>query len=254
MIRNLLMLRVIFISFTLPAQDSLTIEQRVKLLEQYNEQILDEKFNIASAKLNGEIELELKRATTSLDERISILKIVGIIISLGLGGLVYTSWRNAKRTMEKMLEKKLKSHLADNINHLVDVITSQKTENLIKKSKKILLLGSSEKECDSATKLLKSMQFDHVSCKAVKYYEKLPENDLVVFCNMNNSTHQELVVEFIEKGDSDDVFIYYGGRLNLDSKSSHYDKVNFANSRYTLYHQIINTLSFKEVINTKRHE
>ena len=50
-------------------------------------------------------------------------------------------------------------------------------------------------------------------------------------------------------GNEDEVFVYFGRSLQLQSEQMHLmERVNFANSKFTLYNQIINTLIFRDIL------
>lgn len=258
MIRYIFVFCLSFSVLTAYAQDSLSLQQRVKILEQYNHEVLNERFEAKSESLKSEIDSQITAAKTEINEKLSWIKIVGtvcgIILAAGILTLVYQFFFGLKKLAEQKIKEKLDTHLADNTNYIIDVISSQRTETLIKNSKKVLIICGQEEDKDDAIRLLKSMHFKKIETTVLKFYEKLPSADLYVLNNQTGKLHQELVIEFLEKSESDDSFVYYGGPLQYDRNASYADQLNFANTKYTLYHQIINMLSFKEVMKTKYHE
>ena len=259
MIKRLFICCLVFVSSSLQAQDSLTLQQRVKILEQYNDEVLDEKFEVRSEQLKSLVDTEINKAKTEIDNKLSTIKLVGttcgFFLAAGLIALFYQYFFGIKKTAEKMLKKKLETHLSENTNYIIDVISSQRTENLIKANKKIVVICGEQEDEEPAIKLLKSMHFKKTEVMTAKFYAKLPDADLYIFCNQSGKIHEELALEFLEKSSEDDTFIYFGSnRLNYDAKASYADQLNFANSKYQLYHNILNTLSFKEVIKTKFHD
>lgn len=258
MIKYIMSFCLILLVATAYTQDSLSLQQRVKILEQYKDEVLNERFDAQSESLKSEVQSEMKAAKLEIESQLSTIRFVGsicgIILAAGLIASVYQFFWGIRKTAERMLKKKLETHLADNTSYIIDVITSQKTENLIKANKKIALICGEKDEEEQAVKLLKSMHFKKLEATTAKFYAKLPDADLYVFCNQSGKLHEELILEFLQKSSEDDTFVYFGNRLNYDPKAAYADRINFANSRYQLYHNMLNTLSFKEVIKTKYHE
>jgi hypothetical protein len=239
---------------TLQAQDSTNLKglsDRVGSLERYNKEILEEKFENKSTELTNKIEYELKKAKDDVNDQLWILKITGGVIALllaaGIGVLLYKYFVGLEKLADRVLKRKLESHLAENSQYIIDVITSQKTENLIKRNKKLLVLCGNDAEKTAAEQLLKAMGFRHVQFLTSTNTENLPAADLIIFSNRNETLPEPLIIEYLEQSGRDDNFIFYGKRLSVDPQSDYADRINFANSRFTLYHQIINTLSFKEI-------
>lgn len=239
-------------------QDSLTLQQRVRILEQYKDEVLNERFEAKSESLKSEIDSQIKAAKTEIDDQLSLIRIVGtvcgIVFAAGFLTLIYKFFFGIREFAEQKLKEKLDTHLTDNTNYIIDVISSQRIETLIKSNKKVVIICGREEDKDGAAKLLKSMHFKKIEAVVAKFYEKLPTADLYVFNNQTGNMNSELIIEFLEKSDSDDSFVHFGGQLQYDRNASYADQINFANTKYTLYHQIINVLSFKEVIKTKLHE
>lgn len=233
------------------AQDTLKLSDRVKLLEEYKNEILDKRFDTKSVELSNKIEYELKKAKDDVTDQLWIIKITGGIIALvlaaGVGVLLRQYFVGIKKLADKLLNEKLESHLANNSQYIIEMITSQKTENLVRGNRKILLLSHDQEEQDATLPLLKGMGFKNIECKIVVSDEALPKSDLVLFSNKKETFPETLILALMESTEDDDSLVYYGKRLNIDFQKEYAERVNFANSKYTLYHQIINTLSFKEV-------
>jgi hypothetical protein len=236
------------------AQDTLSLKQRVKLLEVYNEKILKQEFETQSNKLSSSIHTELEKAKDEVTDQLRTLKIAGGVVSLilaaGVGAVLYQYFRGLRKIADKVLKERLKTHLEDNSSYILDLVTSQKVENLIRKSKNIFVVSGSDADLGQVLKLFGDMKFSKVNGRVFRYYEKPPSSDLIIFSARDGSLPDELVREFLEKGDDNESYVHYSsGRLDYDSKAGYAERLNFANTQYTLYHQIINILSFKEVIN-----
>lgn len=250
----LIVLFLIFFGVVTNAQEKLKIEDRVKLLETYNKEILDKKFETKSTELSNKIEYDVKKAKDDISDQLWIIKITGGIITLVLGAGIFILLRQyfvgLKKLADKLLKEKLESHLNDNSQFILDMITSQKTENLIKANKKILLVTADETEKNESLALLKSMGFKHIDTIIASSTMSHTDNDLTVFSNNKGNFDENLILKLMEESKEDEALIYYGKRLNIDQQKEYSERINFANSKFTLYHQIINTLSFKEIFDT----
>lgn len=236
------------------AQDSSSLKgitDRITLLESYNKEILDKKFETKSTELTNKIDYEVNKAKDEVLDQMWIIKITGGIIALvlaaGIGVLLYKYFVGLEKLADRMLKKKLANHLADNSQYIIDMITSQKTENLIKKNKKLLVLSGNDAEKDASEQLLTGMGFRNLQFVTTTEVENLPKADLVIFSNRNEALAESIMLDYLERSGDNDSFIFYGKRLNIDPQRAYSDRINFANSKFTLYHQIINTLSFKEI-------
>lgn len=248
---------LIFLVCVLPnkseAQDSLNLEGRVKLLEQYNERVLQEQFATKSDQLSVSISLELEKAKQEVTDELRIIKIIGtvlgLLIAFGVGGFFAIYMRKLPKMAERLLIERLKSHLDENTNHVLQLITSQKNENRIRETKSLFVIAGSDEELSFALKLLKDMKFAKVDGEVFRYYKDLPTTDLIVLSNRDRLLPDELIIEFMSNGQENDNYIYFGGgRLPIDPTAKYAEQVNFANSKYTLYHHIINMLSFRDVM------
>jgi hypothetical protein len=197
----------------------------------------------------------LSKAKDEVKDQLWIIKITGGVIALllaaGIGVLLYKYFVGLEKLADRVLKKKLESHLTENSQYIIEMITSQKTENLIKRNKKLLVVCGNDAEKATSEQLLKAMGFRHLQFLTSANVEDLPGADLIIFSNRNEALPEPVIVDYLQRSGNDDNFIFYGKRLNVDPQSDYADRINFANSRFTLYHQIINTLSFKEIFITQ---
>lgn len=237
------------------------LSDRVKRLETYKDEILDKKFDNKSTELSNKIDYEVKKAKDDVNDQLSIFRIAGSVLTLliaaGVGALLYQYFVGIKKQTEKLFNKKLETHLSDNTSYIVELITSQKNETIIKANKKLLVLAGNEEEKTNTTKMLKGMGFKHVQSKTVTSLIELEEADLIVISNSNMSLPEELILQFLENSTENDHYIFFGKKLSVDmsgGNNNYIDRLNFANTKYTLYHQLINTLSFNEFFTTQSEE
>lgn len=229
------------------------LAERIEFLETYNKTILNKQFEVQSVELSNKVSEELKHAKDEINDQYTAIKIAswvcGILISIGVGTVIYQLGFGIKNRVEKSINQKLNDHIAENSQAIIDIITSQKTENLIRKNKSVTVLSNNEQNNEYIIALLRNMGFEQVHQIVINRFFKFTKADLYIFSDKDNSLSEMQIKECIEKSQDDTNFIYFGTRrLNIPLQDSYAERLNFANTKYTLYHQIINTLSFKEVL------
>lgn len=255
--RIIIVVSLLIIATIAKASDSLRIndiDNRLKNLESYKNEVLDQKFETKAEALSNQVNQEVSKAKEevikagdSINDKIWMFGIGGGIVVVILGAGFAMSLSNIKKSGEAMLKNKLEGHLSENSDYIIDMITSQKSENRIRKEKKILILAPNHEVSIRTTNLLKGMGFEDLNALEVSSYNELQNADLILFSNMDGLMDEALILEFMEKSGNDSSFIFYGKRLNHNGNADYAERLNFANSRHTLYHQIINTLTFKEI-------
>ncbi len=234
-------------------KDSLALEYRVKMLEDYNERVLQQQFEAQKNQLSQQISIELDKAKLELSTEVSTFKIisyvVGATLALGIGYVIWQVVIGLKKRVERVMKVNLEKHLKENTGYLLDLITSQKIENTIRKLRKVFVASGSAQDLSRTVGLLKDMKFENVEGNVYNEYSKLPAADIYIFSSKDNTMSSDLINEFMKNGEQADCYIYYGtGRLVVDASASYAEQVNFANSRFTLYHQALTTLAFKDAI------
>lgn len=237
-----------------------TVEDRVQKLEDYNKEVAQQRWENLETKLEGrlsilegKIENQLKENQVALNEQMSTFKIIGWVVGalLTVGVLVFIyqwTW-GFKKLAEKTLKDKLKSNLFENAQSLMELVNSQKEESKVKREKLIRVVSGSDEETNMMKNQLGKMGFQNIECTTINSPIPFPSSDLLIFCNIKNNLQIPTIVSYLEQSEGDEVFIYYGGRLILpEGKLGLSAKLNYANSRFTLYHHIVNTLVFKDIL------
>lgn len=264
--KNKLLLAVLLLTalpLILYPNDTKSIDQldkRVEFLENYNKEIIDKRFENKSTELSNKIDNELLQATNKISDQYRVIEITGgvivLLIAIGVGAMGYQYIWGFKKQADKLLRNRLDTHIKENTHLIIDIIASQKTENIIKTKRQILIIAGSEKEKDQTSDLLKGLGFNLINSVVVNKFQDTPKSDLIIFsCNDRTIPHN-LILDFMKNDSAETNFIFYSNvdRIKIESEEEYSERVNFANSKYTLYHQIISTLSFNEVIKLVGHE
>ncbi|GAA4310375.1 MULTISPECIES: NARF domain-containing protein [Hymenobacteraceae] len=247
-------------------EPNVPLSDRVQQLEIYNQEILQKKvenlekeINLGLQKKQQELDKKFTEKENEIDDKLALLNtlaiVSGFLLAAGIINLVYQFGWGLKKLAEKTLKEKLQTHLFENTQSLMDLVNNQRAESKVKKEKLIRVVSGSEEETEIMRSLLQRMGFKKVECATVEVYIPFPTSDLLIFCNFKKGLSAEMIINYLEDSNQDDVFVYYGGRIDLPADSIHYqEKLNYANTRFTVYHQIINTLIFKDILKEQMQE
>lgn len=232
--------------------DSLNMEKlktRIEKLEEFKD-IRDERFDDQLELLKEKNNLRIDKAKLELRDEIRPIKwaigAVSIVALFAFGAFIYQMIVGIKKEAVRQLKKNLQNHLKENSDLLLTLIGSQRHEERMKLNAKIITLSASDVSSSIIEKTLTRMGFKNVEYKTVERYEKLGEVDLVIINNSAKDMSEDIIFEFLKNTSDDILFVcFYPERLNVPSELN--DKINFANKPFTLYHQIIQTLSFQSL-------
>ncbi len=197
---------------------------------------------------NNQLKSEVEKSLSTINWIISMLGIGG----LGIFGIFFVYFKNLiKKKAEKIANKKIKKALAtivrDKEAELTSLIQSQSLEYKVRNESKLLVVSETQADANYMKNFLSRSGFVNVDYKINKSFEKPVNNyDLIIFDDhqVTKNCH-DLFREYMEKLSNEDVnFIFFGDRFNIQNR----EKINFANSKFTLYSQIINSLKFRELM------
>ncbi|WP_111308027.1 NARF domain-containing protein [Confluentibacter sediminis] len=242
-IKNNLLTVIFFLSIGLNAQnkDSIKIsdlENRVKYLEEY-------KGNVESV-YKIELDNAIKAYQKDFDSQYGDLKsLLKIILFLGLsGGLfgAYLWFYGIKKKANEQINKRIEDIVEQKREDIIKLIQSQEFERKLKQTKSLLVISDNEFGQKEMKKIMTKFKFKNVIYRINKSYKNLPEHDLVIINNIDGEFKQKEVNKLLKEIDDEDVFfvIYTTERLENNPR------LNFANSKFTLYNNIFTTLSFTE--------
>ena len=228
-------------SFSQSKVDSLT--NRIEVLEDYKTNI-QQLYNISAAQLKTYVDQQIDQKVKDTEEQkrtLNLLLYFGVPATLmGLIVVYFGAIGRAKKLIISRIETIVEHKRED----LIKLIETQEYDTKLKKSKKILVLSANE-DCQEITKkLFRKFGFTEVKFRVVQSYQEFNDYDLIVFNDYDKSFSQPLISEFIQnaKGDEVGFVAYTTNNLQRDPK------LNFSNSPFTLYHNILSTLKFNEIL------
>lgn len=226
--------------------------QRIERLEGF-ENVLEERVQNKISLLEEKSEIEIIRAKEEIKDEIRPIKYaVGFVTFLALlavGAFLYQLFWGVKRIADRQMKRNLQNHLKSNADVILNLIKSQQAENDIKRKMKITTLNPTENDATILEKILTKMGFINISSLDMKKCEDNTESDLIIFNDRDCNFDHQLIHDYLRQSKEVDLFIYFGSaRLELPNDlGEHRDKLNFANKSFTLYHQIIQTLTYKQL-------
>lgn len=219
------------------------LENRIEILEGQKENLEDnysnkiESLNIKYDKSNSEL-----KDKWDIFTKWGIPIGIGFIISIVIG--YFTIYLKVKKFAKNEIEKKIAIEIKDNKDNIRKLINYQEIDNQIKNNKSILVLCKTIEDKQYCQKIFDEFDFKHVNAEVVGNYKKLKGFDVKVIDNHSKQFNDKLIEEFINKSSESELFLYFGEYNPILKKYP--DKLNFANTKFTLYTNIINLLRFGE--------
>lgn len=223
--------------------DSTSLSLRVHNLEEYRAN-LEKLYQLSAKELNQAVDAKIDEKTKDLTEAhktLSLLLWVGVPgTMIALLGVYFGATIKAKKMMVEKIEK-IVEHKREEIIRLIE---TQEFDTRLRKTKKLMVLSSTEKAQDLIKAFFTRVQFSSVNYRIVGTYQDFGDYDLIVFNDCGDQFDENIIDEYLKNAKNDDVsFVAYTSRqLKRDPR------LNFSNSQFTLYHSILSTLKYAEIL------
>ena len=229
------------------------LNERVERLEGLKEnlekqsELLEKEADLKAENLNS----AFKENKLEIDQKLWMINIFLGVLGLGLlGSFIYFKnyvRRQAEELANKKVEESIDNIIEEKKDEFISLIQSQILENKVKESSKILVLSETEVDAENLQTFFSSMEIRNVDVElSSEYKDYTKKYDLIILDDQNMNGHRhDLFREYVEKLSSEEVFfVFFGDRFKINNR----EYVNFANSRITLYNQIISSLKYKEIM------
>lgn len=217
-----------------------TLENRVIQLENYKVNI-ENVYKAEYQKSQNDLAKDIDDKYKDVRNLFTLILVLGIPSSL-YG--VYLMFWGIKKKVNRSIAEKIETIVEQKREDIIKLIQSQKFERRLKETKKIIVISENEESQEEIKSTIETFKFKNVIYRINKTFDNYPEYDLIIINNCDGEFKQEDVTDIINSAGDDDVcFVAYTTKL-LDRNP----KLNFANSKFTLYHNILTTLSFSEAI------
>ena len=216
------------------------LQNRVTQLENYKVNI-ENVYKAEFQKTHNELVKQIDDDYGNVKNLFTMILIIGVPSSL-CG--IFMMFLGIKKKVNQTINEKIETIVEQKREDLIKLIQSQEFERRLKETKKILVISENEAAQEEIKSTVEKFKFKNVIYRINKTFVNLPEYDLGIINNCDGEFNQEDVNEIINYSDDEDVcFVAY-----TTKQLERNPKLNFANSKFTLYHNILNTLSFSETI------
>ena len=216
------------------------LEKRISYLEDYKSNI-ENVSKIEFQKAKEELKKEI------IDDYDNVKNIFSLILLFGIPTTlygIYMMFWGIKKKVEKLIDDKIETIVEQKREEIIKLVSNQEFENSLKNTKKIVVISPSEDAQIDIKSTMSKFKFKHLIFRINNTTNVIPEHDLIIFNNIDGEFSQAEIDKIMaEESDEDVCFVAYTTK-NLDRNS----RLNFANSKFTLYHSILTTLSFVESI------
>lgn len=155
-------------------------------------------------------------------------------------------WGVNKR-IKKAIDDKITTIVEEKREDIIKLIKNQSFDRILKETKKILIISKTEDSQNNIKKIVLGMGFKNLIFRQLNTTRNIPENDLVVFNNIDGNFSQNEIDKIVKLDKREDsCFVAYTLK-QLDRNP----RMNFANSKFTLYNAILTTLTFMNTIENK---
>lgn len=216
------------------------LETKVQLIEDYKSNI-DQYAKVELEKHKSELKAEIDKDYKNVRNLFALILLIGVPTTLyGLYEILWGTKKKIKKAIEEKIEKIVELKRED----IIELINNQAYDRQIKANKKILILSVSERAQEDIKNTTANMGFKNLIFRVTNSTTALPENDLIIINNIDGEFSQEKINKIVdENNDEDTIFVAYTSK-QIDRNP----RMNFANSKFTLYHSILTTLVFTSAI------
>lgn len=212
------------------------LETKVQLIEDYKSNI-DQYSKVELEKHKAELKKGVDEDFESIRNLFALLLIIGIPSTLY--GVYVMLW-GVNKKIKKAIEEKIEEIVELKREDIIKLINNQAFDRRIKETKKILIISETEDAQEDIRSTMSNMGFKNLIYRLTNSTTTWPENDLIVINNIDGEFSQDKINQIIgDNKDEDTCFVAYTSK-QIDRNP----RMNFANSKYTLYHSILTTLTF----------
>lgn len=218
------------------------LEARVKMLEDYKSN-LNTLADARSESLKNYVEKEVKAGLKDIDDAkktLDNLVWIGIPITIGAFLIGFISLIVYAR---KLVTEKIATIIEKKREDIIRLIETETFDNKLRNTRQLLVISGDEDSSESIKKFLEKLKFKKVSYRIAGTFDEIPDHDLMVFNTPQGELSQESIDELMQKSeDEDNCYVAYSTKRIEPNP-----RLNFSNSRFTLYHSILSTLKYSEI-------
>ncbi len=217
-----------------------SVEQRLRYLEDYKANI-DNYSKVETHKAVEAAKMQID------DEYKNVRNIFLIILGLGIPATlygIYMMFWGMNKKIKTAINERIETIVEQKREEIIKLVSNQEFETRLKAQKKILVISANESSQEEVKHTMSKFKFKNVIYRVNGSFDEFPDHDLIVFNNADGDLSQQNIKDIITSNtDEDACFVAYTTK-QLDRNP----RLNFANSKFTLYHSLLTTLSYVESI------
>ncbi|RYE12386.1 MAG: hypothetical protein EOP34_10945 [Rickettsiales bacterium] len=219
-----------------------TLEKRVQQLENYKGNI-DNLSKIQSENLKKHVDDEIKKGMDKIDDAKTMIT---WILSLGLPATLISiavGYFSAIRKAKKFVIDEIETVVEGNRDEIIRLIETEAFDTKLRNTKQLLVISGDEESEENLKKIMAKFKFKHIKYRRAESVDNIPDHDLMIFNSLEGNLSQEVINQFMQNTEDEDTcyVAYTTKQLDRDPR------LNYSNSRYTLFHSILSTLKFAEI-------
>lgn len=230
------------VSTAKPEAEIEELKARVKMLEDYKTN-LNTLADARSEGLKSYVDKEVKQGMKDIDEAkktLDTLVWIGIPVTIGTFVIGFISLLMYSR---KLVAERIATIVEKKREDIIRLVETETSDNKLRNSKELLVISGDEESSESIKKFLEKLKFKKVTFRIAGTFDDIPEHDLMIFNTPQGELSQESIDELMQKSeDEDNCYVAYSTK-RLEPNL----RLNFSNSRFTLYHSILSTLKYSEI-------
>ncbi|MDD4354019.1 MAG: hypothetical protein PHN56_06205 [Candidatus Nanoarchaeia archaeon] len=229
---------------TLSKQDSVNLYNRVEKVEKFQ--------NVIEKDLN----LQVKTIDQKLNTDYNFLKYIviygGSFTLLGLLIGIFVVYKKSVSFANKKSEEIIEKFFNEKKEQFIKLVKDSEIESTLKRTKKILLLSINSTESKQLFDFCSKLDFANIINTEIADFDNINENkylqeaDVIVINNIHKSISDDDLLKILNAFPKcKNSFLYYGIQNN---KLFGFKNINFANSEFTLYARIMETLKTQNIL------
>jgi hypothetical protein len=220
-----------------------SLKARVTVLENYKTNI-EQLYTINAEKLNKHVNDTVDKKVEDIDEAKRILKWLLLIgVPATILGLL-TVYFGAVKKARKIIVERIETIVEHKREDLIKLIETQEFDTKLKNTKKLLVLSANDAANEKVKETFSKLRFKTVNFRVVTQYTAFADYDLIIFNDFDGLFSQAVIDDYIANIPDEDVSFVAFTTKNLTRNP----RINFSNSPFTLYHSILSTLKYTEIL------
>ncbi len=231
------------------------LDARVRNLE-VGRQNLENAFDLKAQELKLEAATTLKEETDKLQDEIldikSQVKFYGILLSgltlVGLIGLLF----GARKYINTQMQLRIDGLIKEKEEDIRNMIYGHELEARIRKKTRLLVLSPTGKLQEDIIAIISKFNFptENVAYQVLKSKEDIIKADLdgkqlLVINDIGGEFNRDVLSELLEQSSKEALFL---GFATGQKQLPRHHKMNFANSKFTFYQNLINLAKYSEIV------